>query len=82
MDDDSLNEPHEAEYGNEDVNQRGQGLDVRSPEIGIQRLRKEKRSEAVGDDEPDLTLKSAHSGILSWSGLAGSFHPTSLRDTA
>ena len=37
---------------------------MRPPEVWIERLRHEKRSQSIGNDQANLILKSAHSGIL------------------
>jgi hypothetical protein len=65
MDGGGLNKPHDAEQGNEQVDKSNPGFYVRSPEIWIKRLRQEKRSQSVGNHEPNLILQSSHADIFS-----------------
>ncbi len=64
LDDGGLDKPDDAEQADKQVNQWGERFDVRPPEIWIERLCHEKRSQSAGNDEANLILKSSHSGIL------------------
>ena len=64
MDDDSLDNPHEAEEANGQVHEWGERFDVGSPEIWIERLRHKESPQPIGNGEPNLALKSAHLEIF------------------
>src|SRR5579859_2969088 len=65
MDNDGLDDPEEAEQSNGHANRRRERCQVRPPEIRVERLRNEERSQPIGNEEANLILESAHSEIFS-----------------